>query len=94
MAEIFETVHETEDAKVSAWIEKGCECNLGDESGPCSRRFSREDIHKIRDDLNQLSKNEKDIVVMGFLLASHIHSTAKEFVKKHFCLCLAFLRPS
>lgn len=69
MAENFEDLHRSEEAKVNTWIDVGCGCKLGD-LGPCSQTFSRDDVQGFRDEMNALTRNEKDMVLMGFLRAS------------------------
>jgi len=80
MAENFEDLQENEEAKVNTWMTEGCQCKLGDDSGPCSRSFLRGDVQRLRDDIHALTRNEKDMVIMGFLRASRPRENLTAFV--------------
>jgi len=62
--------NENVEGKISEWLEKGCGCSVGNLESQCSQRFSTNDVTVMRDAINELSREEKDVFIKGYLLAT------------------------
>ena len=48
---------------------QGCSCSLGQDDSPCFAQFSRDHYATMREDCAQLTREEKNILIMGQIMA-------------------------
>ena len=54
---------------VESFVRDGCSCPFGPDSSPCCRQFQPEHYHEMRCWCSELTKQEKDLMIKGQLMA-------------------------
>ena len=62
---------------------QGCSCSLGPDGSPCFAQFSRDHYATMREDCAQLTREEKDILIMGQIMAMSNTSTLTRHSSHH-----------
>ena len=86
-----------EEEKLDLFFKNGCGCKFGPNETGCYKVFAKEEIRKLRDDIFELASNERDMLVMGFILAnkpingekSHFHFHGRRVCRTTFLFCFA-----
>ena len=65
---------------VEDFLRDGCKCNIGTNNTPCLGAFSFEEFVECRDQIAELSNEEKDMLLLGFFM---LNRTPKWRMKKH-----------
>ena len=59
----------TEQGYLDWFSSQGCSCTLGPSNSPCYAQFSRDYYATMREDCAQLTREEKDVLIMGQIMA-------------------------
>ena len=60
----------SEENKVENFYKNGCGCHYGVENTQCYTAFTKEEICKLRNDIFELNSGERDMLIMGVILAN------------------------
>lgn len=63
-------IYETERAKVQAFYSETCKCKMGVGQMACSATLSLDDVTECRNNCNELSSAELDLVILGIIHSS------------------------
>ena len=63
-------IYETERAKVQVFYSKTCKCKMGEGEMACSATLSLDDVTECRNNCNELSSAELDLVILGIIHSS------------------------
>ena len=63
-------IYETERAKVRAFYSETCKCKMGLGEMACSATLSLDDVTECRNNCNELSSAELDLVILGIIHSS------------------------
>ena len=75
------TIDYIEEEKVKAFFVGGCGCKLGQENSPCFTLFREDEILESRSSMQELSHDEKDMLILGFLMSARpLRSSEKNTV--------------
>lgn len=63
-------IYETERAKVQVFYSKTCKCKMGAGEMACSATLTLDDVTECRNNCNELSSAELDLVILGIIHSS------------------------
>lgn len=76
-----------EENKVQHFMQNGCTCKFGPNESRCIEQFLKKDIEGIRDDMYELSSTERDLLLMGFILANKSTNFQTHFLLRGHRVC-------